>query len=65
MWTDVVARLRTRYGVRGQRIGEATNPGPGSGRRRTQRLRALPWSWDSDIESDRREIGNPRDGHGQ
>ena len=36
-----VARFRTWYGLRGQRIGEASNPGPGSGRRRTQRMRAL------------------------
>ena len=25
IWTDAVARLRTRYGLRGQRIGEAAN----------------------------------------
>ena len=30
-------------------MGEADNPGP-SRRRRTQRLRALPWVWDSDSE---------------
>ena len=37
---------------RGQRIGEAKNPGPGSQRRRTQRLRALQRALDSDSESD-------------
>ena len=42
----------TRYGMRGQRIGEAKNPGPGSQRRRTQRLRALQRALDSDSESD-------------
>ena len=31
-------RIVTRYGMRGQRIGEAKNPGSGSQRRRTQRL---------------------------
>ena len=33
----------------GCRVGEAANPGPTSRRRR---MRALPWSWDSDTESD-------------
>ena len=33
----------------GFRVGEAANPGPASRRRR---MRALPWSWDSDTESD-------------
>ena len=45
-------RIVTRYGMRGQRIGEAKNPGPGSQRRRTQRLRALQRALDSDSESD-------------
>ena len=47
---EEVMSNRTRYGLRGQRIGEAANPGPSNRRRRTQR-RALPWSWDSDSES--------------
>ena len=51
-------RNRTRYGLRGQRIGEAANPGPSNRRRRTQR-RALPWSWDSDSESaDERNVAS-------
>ena len=45
-------RIVTRYKMRGQRIGEAKNPGPGSQRRRTQRLRALQRALDSDSESD-------------
>ena len=47
-------RIVTRYGMRGQRIGEAKNPGPGSQRRRTQRLRALQRALDSDSESERK-----------
>ena len=43
---------RGRYGLRGVRIGEAAHPGPNSRRRRAQRLWPLPWSWDSDTESD-------------
>ena len=38
--------------LRGPSVGEATSPGPSSQRRRTQRLRALQRSWDSDVESD-------------
>ena len=45
-------RIVTRYGMRGQRISEAKNPGLSSRRRRTQRLRALQRSMDSDSESD-------------
>ena len=41
--------LNARYGQRGVRVGEASHPGP-TRRRRTQRLRALPWVWDSGSE---------------
>ena len=44
-------RIRSRYGLRGVRLGEATHPGPSSKRRRNQRLRALQRSRDSDTES--------------
>ena len=57
----VPSRIRLRFGLHGQRIGEATNPSPSSRRRRTQRLRALPWSWDSDTINGRAECG-PRSG---
>ena len=57
----VPSRIRLRFGLHGQRIGEATNPGPSSSRRRTQRLRTLPWSWDSDTINGRAECG-PRSG---
>ena len=40
------------WGFRGVRVGEASNPGPASKRRRTQRLRALQRSMDSDSEDD-------------
>ena len=36
-------------------MGEAANPGLSSRRRRTQRLRALQRSWDSDVESSSNE----------
>ena len=45
------ARTRAKYGLRGVRVGEASHPGPGSKRRRTQWLRALQRSMDSDGES--------------
>ena len=44
------ARIMTRNGLCGQRIGEAANPGPASKRPRTQRLRACQRFWDSDTE---------------
>ena len=46
-------RRVTKWGLRGVRVGEASNPGPASKRRRTQRLRALQRSTDSDSEDDR------------
>ena len=36
--------VNVRHGQRGVRVGEASHPGP-TRRRRTQRLRALPWVW--------------------
>ena len=45
-------RIVTRYGMRGQRIGEAKNPSPGSQRRRTQRLRALQRALDSESDAE-------------
>ena len=39
-------------GFRCVRVGEASNPSPASKRRRTQRLRALQRSMDSDSEDD-------------
>ena len=50
---DVCADRSCRYGLRGIRVGEASNPGPS---RRRRRLRPLPWSWDSDTESDGPEL---------
>ena len=49
--------VNARQGQRGVRVGEASHPGP-SRRRRTQRLRALPWVWDSDseLEDDHRNV---------
>ena len=41
--------VNVRHGQRGVRVGEASHPGPTT-RRRTQRLRALPWVWDSGSE---------------
>ena len=46
---SVAEAIRHQCGLKGVRVGEADNPGP-SRRRRTQRLRALPWVWDSDSE---------------
>ena len=46
---SVAEAIRHQCGLKGVRVGEADNPGP-SRRRRTQRLRALPWVWDSDLE---------------
>ena len=48
-----VIRRVTKWGLRGVRVGEASNPGPASKRRRTQRLRALQRSIDGDSEDDR------------
>ena len=48
---DILRIVNSRYGLRGVRVGEASHPGPASKRRRTQRLRGVPWSWDSDGES--------------
>ena len=44
--------MDAKYGLRGVQIGEAAHPGPNSRRCRAQRLRPLPWSWDSDTELD-------------
>ena len=52
-------RLNSRYGLRGVRVGKASHPGPASKRRRTQRLRGVPWSWDSDCESSSDDIHRP------
>ena len=41
-----------KYGLRAVRVGEASHPGPGSRRRRTQRLRALQRSMDCADESE-------------
>ena len=38
-------RTSSRYGLRGVRLGEASNPGPLSKRRRVLRSRALQQSW--------------------
>ena len=46
---SVAEATRHQCGLKGVRVGEADNPGP-SRRRRTQRLRAVPWVWDSDSE---------------
>ena len=53
IFTIGTCRRVTRWGSRGVRIGEASNPGPASKRRRTQRLRALQRSMDSESEDDR------------
>ena len=50
--SKVAPRIRILYGLRGHRIGEASNPGPASRRRRTQRLRSLQRATDSDSESE-------------
>ena len=54
---SVAEAIRHQCGLTGVRVGEADNPGP-SRRRRTQRLRALPWVWDSDseLEDDHRNV---------
>ena len=49
---SLVPCIRTLYGFRAQRVGEASNPGPASRRRRTQRLRALQRDMNSDTESE-------------
>ena len=49
--STIVRILNSRYGLRSVRVGEASNPGPGSKRRRSLRLRALQRSMDSDSES--------------
>ena len=46
---SVAEAIRHQCGLKGVRVGEADNPGP-SRRRGTQRLRAVPWVWDSDSE---------------
>ena len=46
------ARMVPIWGFRGVRVGEASNPGPTSKRRRTQRLRVLQRPMDSDSEDD-------------
>ena len=53
---SIAEALRHQWGLKGVR-GEADNPGP-SRRRRTQRLRAPPWVWDSDseLENDHRNV---------
>ena len=49
-WRSIVRILNSRYGLRSVRVG-ASNPGPGSKRRRSLRVRVLQWSMDSDSES--------------
>ena len=51
--------VHARYGLRGVRVGEASHPGPASKRRRTQKISASPWSWDSDDESSSEDIHRP------
>ena len=51
--------MNSRYGLRGVRVGEASHPGPASRRRRMQRLRGVPWSWDSDDASSSDDIHRP------
>ena len=51
---EVTVSREARYGLRAVRVGEASHPGPSSKRRRTQRLRVLQRSWDSDGEFWRR-----------
>ena len=52
MNSRAIVSREARYGLRAIRVGEASHPGPASRRRRTQRLRALQRSMDSDGESD-------------
>ena len=47
----IVRAMNSWYGLRSVRAVEASHPGPASERRRTQRLRALQRSMDSDGES--------------
>ena len=61
--SEVAPRIRTLYGFRGQRIGEASNPGPASRRRRTQRLRDL--QRDSESEDECRHVARRLEGDGQ
>ena len=56
---DILRTANSRYGLRGVRVGEASHPGPASKGRRTQRLRALQRSWDSDGESSSDDIHRP------
>ena len=56
---DILRIVNSRYGLRGVRVGEASQPGPASKRRRTQRMRSVPWSWDSDGESSSDDIHRP------
>ena len=52
MNSRAIVSREARYGLRAIRVGEASHPGPASRRRRTERLRALQRSMDSDGESD-------------
>ena len=58
---DILRIVNSRCGLRGVRVGEASHPGLASKRRRTQRLRGVPWSWDSDGESSSDYIHKPSD----
>ena len=53
----IAEAIRHQCGLKGVRVREADNPGP-SRRRRTQKLRALQWAWDSDsvLENDHRNV---------
>ena len=52
MNTRAIVSREARCGLRAIWVGEASHPGPASRRRRTQRLRALQRSMDSNGESD-------------
>ena len=51
--------VNSRCDLRGVRVGEAFHAGLASKRRRRQRLRGVPWSWDSDGESSSDDIHRP------
>ena len=55
-----MSRCHARYGLRASRVGEASHPGP-SRKRRTQRMRGVPWSWDSDSEDEQPLVRVPSD----
>ena len=58
---DILRIVNSRYGLRGVRVGEAPHPGPACKRRWTQRMRGVPWSWDSDSEDEQPLVRVPSD----